>query len=52
MYLHIMATPPQRPLSSVPKVVFVERLDCTQIHAAFKARIMITFFSKAAELVL
>ena len=33
MYLHIMATSPQQPISSVPMVAFVERLDCTQIHA-------------------
>ena len=52
MYLHIMATSLQRPLSSIPKVAIVEMLDCTQIHAVFEARIRITFFSKAAELVL
>ena len=27
-YLPITAIPPQRPLSSVPKVAFVERFDC------------------------
>ena len=45
-----MATSPERPLSSVPKVAFVERLDCTQIHAVFKARIMITFLVKLRNL--
>ena len=29
----IMATPPQRPLSSVPKVAIVEKFDCNTLLA-------------------